>query len=218
MCYDVTMTMEQRMSSDTPEERARQVLVAMLDAGEAPTARAVRQRSGVAMQVAADVVAAWRRERDAETKAPPVPPDVQTRLVAVWAQAYAAAEAIHRPARDAADQLVAQLAEERDGLLSDVAELETRVEQRDRSIAQVRGQLEDARAENGVVQARLEEVRARATALEARASEQDQTIGQLRAELEDLRRAATTDDTEKAEKAEKQPGPKRPRSREQGQD
>lgn len=178
------------MSTDTPEARARQALVAMVDAGEAPTARAVRQRSGVAMQVAADIVAAWKRERDAETQTPPVPADVQTRLSAIWVEAYAAAEAIHRPARDAADVHAAQLAEERDGLLSDVAELEGQVAERDGELAEARRRLEDARAEHGVLQARLEEVRTHAGDLQARASEQDQMIGQLRGQLDELRQHA----------------------------
>ena len=188
------------MSTDTPEERARQALIAMLDAGQSPTARAVRQRSGVAMQIAADTVAAWKRERDGEAQAPPVPADVMTRLTAVWADAYAAADAIHRPAREAADQQVAQLSEERDGLLSDVSELETQVEKRDRDLEDLQAQLAEARSENGVLQARLDEVRGRATELETRTSDQDQTIGQLRGQLEDLRRQVDEPerDTEKA--------------------
>ena len=186
------------MSTDTPEERARQALIAMLDAGQSPTARAVRQRSGVAMQIAADTVAAWKRERDGEAQAPPVPADVMTRLTAVWADAYAAADAIHRPAREAADQQVAQLSEERDGLLSDVSDLETQVEKRDHDLEDLHAQLAEARSENGVLQARLDEVRGRATELETRTSDQDQTIGQLRGQLEDLRRQAAERDTEKA--------------------
>lgn len=186
------------MSTDTPEERARQALIAMVDAGQSPTARAVRQRSGVAMQIAADTVAAWKRERDGEAQAPPVPADVMTRLTAVWADAYTAADAIHRPAREAADQQVAQLSDERDGLLSDVSDLETQVEKRDRDLEDLHAQLAEARSETGVLQARLEEVRGRATELETRTSEQDQTIGQLRGQLEDLRRQAADRDTEKA--------------------
>ena len=176
------------MAEDTPEQRARHALVAMIDAGEAPTARAVRQRSGVAMKVATDVVAAWKRDRDAETQAPPIPADVQTRLTAIWAEAYAAADAIHRPARDKADQLAAAITAERDELLGDVADLEGQVSERAAERDAARAERDEARQENGVLQARLEEVRARNTDLELRISTQDQDIGQLRAQLDELRR------------------------------
>ncbi len=73
---------------DTPAERAKAAAEQLAAAGQAITARAVRQASGVKMSLAADVAREWNEARDQEVESPDVPPTIQLRVEAIWREAY----------------------------------------------------------------------------------------------------------------------------------
>jgi len=121
------------MSRPSPADRARQAAEALAAAGQAVTARAVKQRAGVMTDVAALAARMWNDEQAAAVAVPPVPEAWAARVEALWPAAYAVARE--------------QFADERAGLLARLASTEV---ERDELLADM------DRAEEATAQARQE--------------------------------------------------------------
>lgn len=121
----------------TPEQRAGEAAEALAAGRTAVTARAVRERSGVRMSVAAEAARLWN-EREAQTEAVPEPPAVvEARFVALWREAVAVARGEFAEARTGWEATVEQAHAERDAAVEDVERAEA---ERDA----LAGRLEDA--------------------------------------------------------------------------
>jgi hypothetical protein len=81
------------MAESTPEGRAMQAAEALAAGGHQVSARAVRERAGVAMTVAAAVARAWNESAVAAPDAPELPSSLLTRFEAMWREAFLAARA-----------------------------------------------------------------------------------------------------------------------------
>ncbi|MCY0905795.1 DNA-binding protein [Arthrobacter sp. H14-L1] len=120
-----------------PEQRAAEAAEALAAGGTAVTARAVRERSGVRMTVAAEAARSWN-EREAQAEAVPAPPAaVEARFVALWREAVAVARGEFVEARTGWHATVEQAQAEHDAAVEDVERAET---ERDA----LAGRLEDA--------------------------------------------------------------------------
>ncbi|MCZ2403524.1 DNA-binding protein [Paenarthrobacter sp. Z7-10] len=108
----------------TPEERAAEAAEALSAGGAAVTARAVRQRSGVRMIVAAEAARSWN-ERETQAEAVPEPPAaVEARFVALWREAVAVARGEFVEARTGWQTKMEQAHAERDAATEDVERAE----------------------------------------------------------------------------------------------
>lgn len=111
------------------QQRAAQAAEALAAEGNPVTNRAVRERAGVSMTVAAEAARAWN-EREAEQQSvPEIPDEVRARLDGIWRTAYVAARQDFDEAR--AGWLGKIEAAEKDAaeLTKAVAEVEQRLEQ-----------------------------------------------------------------------------------------
>ncbi|MBG0741073.1 DNA-binding protein [Paeniglutamicibacter antarcticus] len=109
----------------TPEQRAAEAAEALAAGGTAVTARAVRERSGVRMTVAAEAARSWN-EREAQTEAVPEPPAaVEARFIALWREAVTFSRGEFVEARTGWHATVEQARAERDAAVEDVERAET---------------------------------------------------------------------------------------------
>jgi hypothetical protein len=81
------------MAERTPEERAMHAAEALATDGHQVSARAVRERAGVSMAVAAAAAKAWNAGAAAAPEAPELPSALLTRFEATWREAFLAARA-----------------------------------------------------------------------------------------------------------------------------
>ena len=108
----------------TPEQRAAEAAEALAAGGAAVTARAVRERSGVRMTVAAEAARSWN-EREAQAEAVPDPPaTVEARFLALWREAVAAARGEFVEARTGWQTKLEQANAERDAAAEEVERAE----------------------------------------------------------------------------------------------
>lgn len=123
--------------------------------GGTVTARAVRERAGVAMGVAAEAAREWKAAAAEGQGVPPFPPVVQARVEGLWAEAVRAARAEHDQAVDGWKRQLRQMETERDEAIAAVDEqavaAKVQLEAAEASIAELREQVralgEDARRE-----------------------------------------------------------------------
>ena len=109
----------------TPEQRAADAAEALASGGAAVTARAVREKSGVRMTVAAEAARAWN-ESEAQAEAVPDPPvAVEARFVALWREAVTVARGEFVAARTGWQAKVEQAQAERDAAVEDVERAES---------------------------------------------------------------------------------------------
>ena len=78
------------MAELTPEERAMHAAEALATDGHQVSARAVRERAGVSMAVAAAAAKAWNAGAAAAPEAPELPSALLTRFEATWREAFLA--------------------------------------------------------------------------------------------------------------------------------
>lgn len=182
----------------TPEQRAAEAAEVLVAEGAPVTARAVRERSGVRMAVAADVARAWN-EREAQAEAVPQPPaPVEARFTALWREAVVTARSEFAEAR-AGWQAKLEVGEaDRKALADEVERVEIECDQARAEAAVMRDQVaaERGQAASTVASAleTLAEQRSRADKSEARAEavegERDRLISErdrLLAERDELR-------------------------------
>lgn len=182
----------------TPDQRAAEAAEGLAAEGVAVTARAVRERSGVRMTVAAEAARVWN-ERETEALAVPEPsPAVAARFAALWREAVTAARAEFAEARTGWQDRIGQVEAERDALAADVEQVETERDEARQDAAAVREQAavaSAAAAEELIGQrSRADKAEARAEAVE---SERDRLIVErdgLLAERDKLRDAIRNTD------------------------
>jgi|GEM_PF-3067598 len=165
---------------ETPIERARVAAEQLAAAGQAVTARAVRQASGVKMAVAVDVARQWNEARNQEVDAPPVPEAVQLRIEGVWREAYSLAQ----------DEFEA----ERTGWAAKIATLT-------RELGEVTADLDDMEEKARKSGEMVDEARTRIAQAEAQATAAAVDVDRVTAELRAIQEQAATERT-RADRAE----------------
>lgn len=116
------------MTETTPETKAAEAAEALAAEGAAVTARAVRERSGVRMAIAADAARSWNEREAGQREAPAIPNAVQARFEALWREAYTAARAEFDEAVAGWKARLQRADEERDQLTAAVEEAEKECE------------------------------------------------------------------------------------------
>ncbi|MGJ3510150.1 DNA-binding protein [Enemella sp. A6] len=175
------------MSEKTPEQRADEAAEELAASGEAVTARAVRQRSGVRMTVAAEAARVWNERRQAEGAVPVVPETLVVRVEAIWREAYTAARAEFDTERAGWQTKLEAVEAERSSLTADIDQLEGERDQARTDAAtaieelgQYRSRADRAEASVEALQAELERVRADAAAARERADAQAAAVTEQR--------------------------------------
>ena len=150
----------------SPEQRATEAAEALAAEGASVTARAVRERSGVRMTVAAEAARSWNEQEAQEESVPKIPEVVQVRLEAAWREAVKTARGEFAEARAGWQGRVDEVASDRDALAKEVEAVEA---ERDQANHDLEGLREQAHAEVDVIGEKLAEQRSRADKAEARA-------------------------------------------------
>lgn len=171
----------------TAEQRATTAAEALSAEGASVTARAVRQRSGVKMSVAADAARQWNQHQASQAATPDVPEEVQTRFEAAWRAAYAAATAEFDQARAGWQQRIDHTAAEQDALAEELDKAET---QRDQALSELDAAREQAAAQQTEAAQQITEQRSRADKAEARAEAIEAERDRLLAERDTIRAEA----------------------------
>ncbi len=157
-------------------ERARIAADELTAAGETVTARAVREKAGVSMTVAAQVAREWKTSAEAERSIPEIPKRVQVRVEGLWKEAIDTVRDEFEAERQGWQQRLEETVEERDELIKDVATLETKV-------GELQALLETTREEAQARAVDLEEVLRSATSRADRAEAQVQALQEERDRL-----------------------------------
>ena len=166
-------------------ERARVAADELTAAGEAVTARAVREKAGVSMTVAAQVAREWKTSAEAERATPEIPTRVQVRVEGLWKEAIDTVRDEFEAERQGWQKRLEETAGERDELISDIAELETKTEE-------LQTLLEETRAEAVTNTKALEESVRSATSRADRAEAQVEALQEERDRLIEENRATQT--------------------------
>ncbi|SDL34339.1 replication region DNA-binding N-term [Nocardioides sp. YR527] len=119
------------MTVSTPEVKAAGAAEALAAEGVAVTARAVRERSGVRMAIAADAARSWNEREAEQREAPAIPEAVQARFDALWREAFTAARKEFDEAVAGWKAKLQRADEERDQLTVAVEEAEKECERID---------------------------------------------------------------------------------------
>ena len=157
-------------------ERARIAADELTAAGETVTARAVREKAGVSMTVAAQIAREWKTSAEAERAIPEIPKRVQVRVEGLWKEAIDTVRDEFEAERQGWQQRLEETVEERDGLIKDVATSETEV-------AELQELLEKTQKEALASVAGLEEVLRGVTSRADRAEAQVQALQEERDRL-----------------------------------
>ena len=110
-------------------ERARIAADELTAAGETVTARAVREKAGVSMTVAAQVAREWKTSAEAERSIPEIPKRVQVRVEGLWKEAIDTVRDEFEVERKGWQSRLEETTEERDGLIKDGATFEIKIEE-----------------------------------------------------------------------------------------
>lgn len=165
-----------------PEDRAARAAEELAAAGNQVSARAVRERSGVRMNIAAEAARAWNERAAEQQNVPEIPDEVRTRLDGIWRTAYVAARQDFDKARAGWVKKVETVEEDAAELTKTVAELEQRIEQERDESQKARSaaaqELAEARTESAEAQTRAAKLEG---ALEAVTAERDRLLTELQA-------------------------------------
>lgn len=167
------------MVEKSAEQRAAEAAESLSAEGASVTARAVRERSGVKMSVAADAARQWNEHQASLADGPDVPVDVQTRFDAAWRAAYSAARADFDEARTGWQQRLDKAAAEHAQLADDFDRTEA---ERDQAIAELTAAQAQATKQQADLTQLVAEQRSRADRAEATtiatAAERDRLIAE----------------------------------------
>ena len=131
---------------ETPIERARVAAEQLAAAGQAVTARAVRQASGVKMAV--DVARQWNEARGQEVEAPPVPEAVLLRIEGVWREAYSLAQDEFEAERTGWAAKIATVARELGEVTADLDDMEEKARKAGQEVDEARTRIAQAEAQH----------------------------------------------------------------------
>ena len=173
------------VSTATPQERAERAAEELAAAGHPVSSRAVRERSGVRMAIAAQTARQWNERAAEQEHVPEAPTTVRARIDGIWREAYVAAREEFLVQRDALADKLRAVEEERDALTTDLTQAESRIEFLQDECDATRAQAEQAAT---VVAAEHAEMlaaeRSRADraegALEAVTAERDRLLAQIK--------------------------------------
>lgn len=175
----------------TPQRRAAEAAEALSADGAPVTARAVRERSGVRMGVAADAAREWNQRQVAQMEVPALPEALQMRFEAAWRVAVELARGEFDEARAGWQQRVDEATEEQNVLSQELDRVETERDQLRADIDAARAEAEARERQSAKAHA---EERSRADKAEGRAetiaSERDRLVAErdtLLVRLEDLK-------------------------------
>lgn len=191
------------MKQDDVESEAARAAEALEAEGLAVTARAVRQRAGVQMAVAAKVAREWKARAVAADAVPDMPDVVQARVEGLWAEAVRAARAEHAQAVVGWQSQVSQVEEERDEALVAIDEqVEAASVERERLQAEntrLQQDVDRLTSENQQAREDLETMSVERAAAREEAAEARGQINALREQLEAVREQADGDDSRSTE-------------------
>ncbi|MCB9441165.1 MAG: DNA-binding protein [Mycolicibacterium sp.] len=164
----------------TAEERAARAAESLAAEGAPVTNRAVRQRAGVAMTVAAEAARAWNEREAEQQNVPAVPGDVQARFEAIWRRAYIGARDEFNEARTGWITKVSAAEAEAAAMLETVADLEHHLDVERSAATELAQKLSDTRekAAQDLAEAREKAARTEGS-LEAVTAERDRLLEQL---------------------------------------
>ena len=131
---------------ETSIERARVAAEQLAAAGQAVTARAVRQASGVKMAV--DVARQWNEARGQEVEAPPVPEAVLLRIEGVWREAYSLAQDEFEAERTGWAAKIATAARELGEVTADLDDMEEKARKAGQEVDEARTRIAQAEAQH----------------------------------------------------------------------
>ena len=166
-------------------ERARIAADELTAAGDTVTARAVREKAGVSMTVAAQVAREWKTSAEAERATPEIPTRVQVRVEGLWKEAVDTVRDEFEAERKGWQKRLEETASERDELISDIAEFEAKT-------GELQTLLEELRAEAVANTKALEESVRSATSRADRSEAQVEALQQERDRLIEENRATQT--------------------------
>ena len=166
-------------------ERARIAADELTAAGDTVTARAVREKAGVSMTVAAQVAREWKPSAEAERATPEIPTRVQVRVEGLWKEAVDTVRDEFEAERKGWQKRLEETASERDELISDIAEFEAKT-------GELQTLLEELRAEAVANTKALEESVRSATSRADRSEAQVEALQQERDRLIEENRATQT--------------------------
>ena len=107
-------------------ERARVAADELSAEGEMVTARAVRSRAEVSMAVAAQIAREWKTAAETERAIPEIPSRVQVRVEGLWKEAIETVRKEFETERQGWQTRLEELSQERDELIKEVTNLETK--------------------------------------------------------------------------------------------
>lgn len=171
---------QESQQEQTPEDRAAAAAEILAAEGVPVTARAVRERSGVRMSLAAEAARAWNDQQSTEQAVPEAPPAVQARFTALWREAVAFARAEFAEARAGWQEKISKAEQERNDMADDLGKAE---DDRDKALKAVT----KAEGATATERSRADKAEGRAEALEA---ERDRLLGErdgLSSQLTELR-------------------------------
>lgn len=166
------------------QRRAVEAAEALAAEGQAVTNRAVRDRAGVGMAVAAEAAKAWNEAAAATAAAPETPDAVRARVDGIWREAYRLAHDEFAAERAVLSKKLAAAEEDRDALTSDLTDAEARLDALQVELDAARSEAAQATAEASASHAeQLAVERSRADkatgGLEAVTAERDRLLGEI---------------------------------------
>lgn len=170
--------------SETVQAKVDHVVEELEAEGAGVTARAVRERAGVRMSVAAEAAKAWNERQAATVEVPGVPTTVQNRLEGIWREAVQFARAELSAEREGLRQQVEAAHEETEAYRAEVKTLEDTRDGLDAELAQLRDQAATAA---DLAQEELASVRSRADRAEAKLEAVENERDRLLTERDSLR-------------------------------
>lgn len=193
------MTTEQSAPTDPttptdpidPQRRAAAAAEALAAEGRPVTNRAVRERAGVAMAVAAEAASEWNERAAEQAQVPEAPDTLLARFAGIWREAYVVARDQLAAERDALTLRLHASENEVQSLTEDLSESDARVAELEAALGQARAEIEhvtrdaEQAADAAVAEhaAALSGERSRADraegALEAVTAERDRLLAQL---------------------------------------
>ncbi|MFT7532449.1 MAG: chromosome segregation ATPase [Gammaproteobacteria bacterium] len=158
-----------------------------------PTNDQVRERmGGGSLSHISPVMREWRESRKAEIVAAlDIPADlkktIETSVSQVWASASKLAAAAIETTRQEADAVIEAATAERDEALAEIDRLETRIAERDGTLADKTQLIDQAKAELEHVRGQCVKLTTESAALEARLVDRNEQIKGLKTELKESR-------------------------------
>lgn len=157
-------------------ERARTAADELSAEGEIVTARAVRSRAEVSMAVAAQIAREWKTAAETERTIPEIPSRVQVRVEGLWKEAIDTVREEFEVERQGWQTRLKELSHERDDLIKEVTNLETKT-------SELQDTITTAHEENAATRKDLEAALAAATSRADRAEAQVEALQEERDRL-----------------------------------